>query len=142
MERKKSDFFAASVRCPKCGKAMKMRVSDITDYAYQCLDCDEDFYSFECPETVCDYQNGAEGFAPLYEITLYKQPVNWYKKHKHILDKLCAKFNVDYMACDDSSNKNPDKEAYIDEAFVDFGWKNAPNASIIQSFTDEIMKLI
>lgn len=40
------------------------------------------------------------------------------------------------MACDDSGNKNPDEEA-----FIDFGWKNAPNASMIQNFTDEIMAL-
>lgn len=138
MEIKKSDLFATSVKCPKCGKVTKMRVSDITDYAYQCLDCDEDFYSFECSETVCDYQYGDNGFAPLYEITLYKQPVDWYKKHKHILDKLCAKFNVDYMGCVPIT---PDED-FIDEAFIDFGWKNAPNASTIQSFTDEVMNLI
>ncbi len=34
------------IRCPKCGKPLK--VSDNPEYSYECLDCDEDFYSFEC----------------------------------------------------------------------------------------------
>ncbi len=139
---KKGILFFASVRCPKCGKAMKMRVSDLKDYAYQCLDCDEDFYSFECPETVCDYQNEAEEFAPLYEITLHGQSANWYKEHKNTLDELCNKYNIAFMGCDDGGNKSPDEEA-----FIDFGWEaeepeDAPNAKMIQDFTDEVMRLI
>lgn len=34
--------------CPHCGAPVTK--SDLPDYAWQCLDCDEDFYNFECPE--------------------------------------------------------------------------------------------
>lgn len=34
-----------SFRCPHCGRALI--ASEIPDYVYQCLDCDEDFYSIE-----------------------------------------------------------------------------------------------
>ena len=31
--------------CPHCGK--EVIKSDSTEYTYQCLECDEDFYKFE-----------------------------------------------------------------------------------------------
>lgn len=36
----------SAVNCPHCGK--EMYISDIIDYAYVCLNCDENFYSMEC----------------------------------------------------------------------------------------------
>ena len=36
-------------KCPHCGRHVLL--SDTKDYSLQCLFCDEDFYSFECPET-------------------------------------------------------------------------------------------
>ena len=32
--------------CPRCGQPVIP--SDNPEYTYQCLDCDEDFYAFEC----------------------------------------------------------------------------------------------
>ena len=32
--------------CPRCGKRVKD--SDVGDYRWQCPECDEDFYDFEC----------------------------------------------------------------------------------------------
>lgn len=34
-----------SFRCPHCGKVLA--ASDLSEYVYQCEDCDEDFYGFE-----------------------------------------------------------------------------------------------
>lgn len=34
--------------CPRCGK--ELEPSDLEDYAYQCKDCDEDFFEFEVDE--------------------------------------------------------------------------------------------
>lgn len=34
-----------TARCPKCGKALLK--SETPGYAYQCVECDEDFYGFE-----------------------------------------------------------------------------------------------
>ena len=31
--------------CPKCGRAMEF--SPLSEYTFYCVDCDEDFYSFE-----------------------------------------------------------------------------------------------
>ena len=36
-------------KCPHCGRHVLL--SDMRDYSFQCLFCDEDFFSFECPET-------------------------------------------------------------------------------------------
>ena len=36
-------------KCPHCGRHILL--SDTKGYSFQCLFCDEDFYSFECPET-------------------------------------------------------------------------------------------
>lgn len=32
--------------CPHCGKPVIK--SDLPEYVWQCVDCDEDFYDFEC----------------------------------------------------------------------------------------------
>ncbi len=134
----KGNLFSASVRCPKCGKAMHMRVSDNKDYAYQCLDCDEDFYSFECPDTVSDYGDPrGDDIKDLYEITLHKQSTKWYRNHKDILNKICDKYDVDFMGCDNGGTSSEDEEV-----FVDFGWEKAPDADIIQKFTDDIINLL
>ena len=34
--------------CPKCGRALNF--SDNLEYTFQCMDCDEDFYTFEAKE--------------------------------------------------------------------------------------------
>jgi len=107
LEAMKGKLFSASVRCPKCGTMIKMRVSDNKTYAYQCLDCDEDFYSFECPETVSDYQNKQGEIVPLYKITLYGQSANWFKSRKDALDDLCAKYNVAFWNAIAGASKAP-----------------------------------
>lgn len=33
--------------CPHCGKPVIK--SELPQYVWQCMDCDEDFYDFECP---------------------------------------------------------------------------------------------
>lgn len=129
----KGNLFSASVRCPKCGYAMHMRVSDNKDYAYQCLDCDEDFYSFECPDTVSDCSDGNGNYISLWEITLRNKDTKWYKKNRNILDQICDKYDVFFMGCDDF-----DKDAVM----IDFGWKKPLSAEQIQEFTDEIIKLL
>lgn len=130
---RKGEMFSASVRCPKCGMAMYMRVSDNQEYAYQCIECDEDFYSFECPETVSDCSDGNGNYISLWEITLHNKNTEWYTANKNILNQICDKYDVCFMGCD-----NYDKEATL----IDFGWKEPPGAEQIQSFTDEVMKLI
>ena len=41
---------AENVKCPKCGGCLHHSETD--GYKYQCLECDEDFYSFEVVEAV------------------------------------------------------------------------------------------
>lgn len=120
---KKGELFAASVKCPKCGKAMDMRVSDNKEYAYQCIGCNEDFYSFECCESMSD----------CWEITLRSKDIEWYKKNRDTLDKICSNYNVSYMECDDFNK---------DDVLIDFGWKEPPSVEYIQKFTDEVIKLL
>lgn len=133
LSMKKGELFSASVRCPKCKKAMHMRVSDIPEYAYQCIECDKDFYSFECPETVSDCSDGNGNYISLWEITLRNKDTEWYTANKNILNQICDKYDVYFMGCDDC-----DKEAVL----IDFGWKELPNAEVIQNFTDEVIKLL
>ena len=119
----KGELFSVSERCPKCGKAMHMRVSDNREYAYHCMECNKDFHSSECPETVSDF----------WEITLRSKDVEWYKKNRDILNKICKNYNVNFMGCDDV-----DKDAVL----IDFGWEEPQSAEYIQKFTDEIIKLL
>lgn len=46
--------------CPKCGRLLIK--SDMKGYAFQCLECDEDFYSFEV--TNIKTNNNMESFRP------------------------------------------------------------------------------
>lgn len=136
-QMEKKNLFSASVRCPKCKKAMRMRVSDVDDYAYQCLDCDEDFYSIECPDTVCDYRNKDGDIVSLYQITLHRQNRNWYIANKNRLKDICNKYQLDFMGCDDAGALSP-----TDEVFVDFGWEKAPDSDTVQRFTNDVMALL
>lgn len=129
----KGELFSASVRCPKCGKAMHMRVSDIPEYAYQCIECDEDFYSIECSKTVSDCSDENGDYISLWEITLRNKDTEWYTSNKDILNQICDKYDVYFMGCD-----NYDKN----DVFIDFGWKESPSTEQIQNFTDEIMELL
>lgn len=138
----KGKLFSASVCCPKCGKRMFIRVSDNSEYGYQCLYCDEDFYSFECPKTTSSYQNEKGEIAPLYEITLHGQSADWFRDHESALKGLCAKYNVAFLGCDSKDAKNADGEVLID-----FGWEakypaEAPDAMTVQLFTDEVLELV
>lgn len=120
MENRK--LFSASVQCPKCNKAIYMRVSDITEYAYQCLKCDEDFYSIECHKTVSD----------LYEITLHGQTKEWFERNIKSLKVLCDKLEVSFLGCDTSGK----------ETYIDFGWKFPPSADTIQEFARNIKTIL
>ena len=60
--------------CPKCGKALNF--SDNPEYTFQCLDCDEDFYSFEAKEIeqprmegIVDYTDLAKASMEIKAIT-------------------------------------------------------------------------
>lgn len=60
--------------CPRCGKALNF--SDNPEYTFQCLDCDEDFYSFEAKEIeqprmegVVDYTDLAKASMEIKSIT-------------------------------------------------------------------------
>ena len=131
---KKSSLFSASVRCPECGRAMKMRVSEQKDHAYRCLDCCKDFNADDCPETVDDYSNKKGVCVPLYEITLHGQSADWYAGHKDILDCLCGKYGADFMGCADGDGGR--------EVFIDFGWEKAPDTETVQGFTDAVSGLL
>ena len=39
-----------SFRCPRCGKVLI--ASELPEYVYQCMECDEDFYAFEAVKVV------------------------------------------------------------------------------------------
>lgn len=47
-----------SYRCPRCGKALIR--SDLPEYAFQCMDCDEDFYTFEAITVVASISTPTE----------------------------------------------------------------------------------
>jgi len=47
-----------SYRCPKCGKVLEK--SELPDYVYQCMDCDEDFYSIEAVEVTTTFTEHTE----------------------------------------------------------------------------------
>lgn len=123
MKRKKGMLFSTSIVCPHCGMANNMYVSDNKEYAYQCKNCDEDFYSIECTDTVSD----------LYEITLNHQTVDWFEKNRKKLHDIFGKYNISFMGVDDTNET---------ETFIDFGWVNAPNSDTVQNFTDDILGLL
>ena len=51
--------------CPKCGRALTF--SDNPEYTFQCLDCDEDFYSFEAKEVEQPRMEGVKDYTQLVE---------------------------------------------------------------------------
>ena len=123
MKRKKGMLFSTSVVCPHCGMANNMYVSDNKEYAYQCKNCEEDFYSAECLDTVSD----------LYEITLNHQTVEWFEKNRKKLHDIFVQYNISFMGVDDTDET---------ETFIDFGWVKAPNGDTVQNFTDDILGLL
>lgn len=54
--------------CPKCGKALNF--SDNPEYTFQCLDCDEDFYSFEAKEMEQPRMEGVKNYTQLAEASM------------------------------------------------------------------------
>lgn len=54
--------------CPKCGKALNF--SDNPEYTFQCLDCDEDFYSFEAKEMEQPRMEGIKDYTQLVEASM------------------------------------------------------------------------
>lgn len=54
--------------CPKCGKALNF--SDNPEYTFQCLDCDEDFYSFEAKEVEQPRMEGIKDYTQLAEASM------------------------------------------------------------------------
>ena len=54
--------------CPKCGKALNF--SDNPEYTFQCLDCDEDFYSFEAKEMEQPRMEGVKDYTQLVEASM------------------------------------------------------------------------
>lgn len=130
----KAELFSASVRCPKCKMAIHMRVSNNHEYAYHCMKCDKDFYSYECSETLSDYSDGYGNYFSSWEITLRNKDDEWYKKNRSILAQICDDYNVFFMGCDDVCED--------DDVLIDFGWKESPSEKRIHEFTDEIIKLL
>lgn len=60
--------------CPKCGRALTF--SPLSEYTFYCVDCDEDFYSFEAKEMeqprmegITDYTQLVEASVKVNEIT-------------------------------------------------------------------------
>lgn len=60
--------------CPKCGRAMEF--SPLSEYTFYCVDCDENFYSFEANEMeqprmegIVDYTDLVEASMKVKEIT-------------------------------------------------------------------------
>lgn len=131
----KVDLFSVSVRCPKCNMAMNnMRVSSNPKYAYTCITCKENFYPSQCNNTVIDYfDTDKNEFNLVWEITLHNKDSEWYMKKRNILSKICKKYNISFLRCD-----NADK----DSIFVDFGWKYQPSVETIQQFTNEVIKIL
>ena len=54
--------------CPKCGRALNF--SDNSEYTFQCLDCDEDFYSFEAKEVEQPRMEGVKDYTQLVEASM------------------------------------------------------------------------
>ena len=134
---KASEMFSTSVVCPKCGKALDMIVSDLNDYAYQCTYCNENFHSFECPDTVSDCENDKGEVVPLYEITFHGQSLSWYKRNYDAINIICHKYGTVFLGCDSWSNYcDPDN------VLIDFGWGNPPTEKQIHGLANEIMELI
>ena len=74
---------------------------------------------------------------PLYQITLHQQNTNWYTANKNSLIDICNKYKVDFMGCDTGGVQDP-----TEEVFIDFGWGKAPDADIIQNFTNDVVALL
>ncbi len=119
----KGEIFSTSAKCPKCGSAFNMRVSDNPNYAYQCMECDEDFYSIEIKETASD----------LWEFTFKEPSKNWFQKNKETLKKITKKWGAIFLGLDD---------ACPDNNLVDIGWKHNPFMGTVQGVTDEIIALL
>ena len=119
----KTDMFAVSVRCPKCGYAIQMRVSNNPKFAYHCLRCDEDFVAEECTETASD----------CYEITLTSQTQKWFEKHKNSLKVIADKYEVSHTGYDKWNDG---------DIFIDFGWCKELTTEQVQKFTDDVVQLI
>lgn len=131
--RSKEELFLASVSCPKCNKVMHMRVSNSPEHAYRCKECEKDFYATEClvTESECIDENGKS--ISLWEISLQSKNVKWYLENRNALNSIVKRYEVYFMGCDDRDK---------DSVLIDFGWKEPPNEERIQSFTDEVMKLL
>ena len=83
--------------CPRCGKALNF--SDNPEYTFQCLDCDEDFYSFEAKEIeqtrmegVVDYTDLAKASMEIKSITdkaIQESTKQIEIKGKDIVEQIC-----------------------------------------------------
>lgn len=131
----KEELFLASVLCPKCGKLMGMRVNHNRDYAYRCLECNENFHAYECSNTVLDHMYKQGKFVPVYGITLRVRSFTWYKDNKDTLEIMYDKYKAAALGCDHYSVRIDGKFAVID-----FGWEKAPSDKTIQNFTDDVIK--
>lgn len=54
--------------CPKCGRALNF--SPLSEYTFYCVDCDEDFYSFEAKEVEQPRMEGITDFTELAEASM------------------------------------------------------------------------
>lgn len=110
--------YATSAKCPKCGHYLY--TSDLSNYAFVCLKCDENFYSVEIKENLSD----------IHEINIVI-PIEDFKNHLPELQKIADKYDCRFLGFDDVAG------------FMDIGWDNHfPSTTIIQSMLREIEKVL
>ena len=119
MKYTEEDIWTSAV-CPRCGKLLQ--VSELEDYSFQCLDCDEDFYGIE----VREWNSDLFEFSPHVPADFY----NNYSKELHaICDDACAVF----LGVDDSDP---------DDVILDIGWTEIPSSNTIHYVVNELLKLL
>ena len=129
--RAKGLLFSSSAKCPRCGSRMK--VSALPEYAYQCLECDEDFYAIECKETYAEARDG-QNYFPLWVITLHNHGKEWYEQNQKELDEICKRYATNCVFFDQTKSGK--------DSCMNFGWKQRPSVATIQGLTDEVMALL
>ena len=126
-----SDYFTVSVKCPKCGRSKHMKLSDTPGYTFQCLSCDEDFYSMEIHSTDSDFYDKNEGKTHnLFQITLKGFPLARYREKKNTIRRLAKLYNADFTGYDDLCE------------CLDFGWEHLPSGSRIQTLAKALIALL
>lgn len=127
---KKSEIFSVSAVCPRCGTNKHMRISDNPDYAYQCLECGEDFFAMECVRTVGNGVGPNGKIQELWNLSVHDVTEEWFNKNNADISKKAKAYGAVYVGFDSVVS------------CVDIGWSEPPCADFIQRLSDDIMDLL